>query len=90
MKKLRPISNFSHHPYSSIPAIASASTPSPVATTTTDYQGKSLAYLKDIDETLHGIKTTIPFHLQLMDNEQFRAGNFTTKFLEDFDLLAEE
>jgi acetyl-CoA carboxylase biotin carboxylase subunit len=33
---------------------------------------------------IEGIKTTIPFHLQLMQNEQFRKGNFTTKFLEDF------
>jgi acetyl-CoA carboxylase biotin carboxylase subunit len=27
---------------------------------------------------IEGIKTTIPFHLQLMDNEDFRKGNFTT------------
>ncbi|MFY8127822.1 MAG: acetyl-CoA carboxylase biotin carboxylase subunit [Chitinophagaceae bacterium] len=33
---------------------------------------------------IEGIKTTIPFHLQLMKNEDFRAGNFTTKFLETF------
>ena len=33
---------------------------------------------------IEGIKTTIPFHLQLMQNEDFRAGNFTTKFLESF------
>ena len=31
---------------------------------------------------VEGVKTTIPFHLALMDNEQFRAGNFTTAFLE--------
>jgi acetyl-CoA carboxylase biotin carboxylase subunit len=31
-----------------------------------------------------GVKTTIPFHLQLMKNEDFRKGNFTTKFLETF------
>jgi acetyl-CoA carboxylase biotin carboxylase subunit len=35
---------------------------------------------------IEGVHTTIPFHLQLMQNEQFRAGNFTTKFLEDFEL----
>ena len=35
---------------------------------------------------IEGIHTTIPFHLQLMQNEQFRAGNFTTKFLEDFEI----
>ena len=33
---------------------------------------------------IEGIKTTIPFHLQLMQNEDFRKGNFTTKFLESF------
>jgi len=35
---------------------------------------------------IEGVNTTIPFHLQLMQNEQFRAGNFTTKFLEDFEI----
>ncbi len=39
---------------------------------------------------IDGIKTTIPFHLQLMDNESFRKGNFTTKFLEDFEMNEEE
>ncbi len=33
---------------------------------------------------IEGVHTTIPFHLQLLQDEQFRAGNFTTKFLEDF------
>jgi acetyl-CoA carboxylase biotin carboxylase subunit len=33
---------------------------------------------------IEGVKTTIPFHLQLMQNEEFRKGNFTTKFLESF------
>ncbi len=33
---------------------------------------------------IEGIKTTIPFHLQLMQNEEFIKGNFTTKFLETF------
>ncbi len=35
---------------------------------------------------IEGIKTTIPFHLQLMKNEDFRSGNFTTKFLESFEM----
>lgn len=34
---------------------------------------------------IEGIKTTIPFHLKLMDDEQFKSGKFTTKFLETFD-----
>lgn len=33
---------------------------------------------------IEGVKTTIPFHLQLMQNEDFRKGNFNTKFLESF------
>lgn len=35
---------------------------------------------------IEGVKTTIPFHLQLMRDERFRSGNFTTKFIEDFKL----
>ena len=35
---------------------------------------------------IEGIHTTIPFHLQLLQNEKFRAGEYTTKFLEDFEL----
>ena len=34
---------------------------------------------------IEGIKTTIPFHLKLMQNEDFRAGNYTTKFMETWD-----
>lgn len=40
---------------------------------------------------IEGVKTTIPFHISLMDNPIFRSGKFTTKFLEtsfDFDALA--
>ena len=35
---------------------------------------------------IEGIKTTIPFHLQLMQDERFRSGNFNTKFIEGFQL----
>ncbi|RQO31653.1 acetyl-CoA carboxylase biotin carboxylase subunit [Taibaiella sp. KBW10] len=35
---------------------------------------------------IEGVKTTIPFHQQLMKNKDFRAGNFTTKFIESFEL----
>ena len=35
---------------------------------------------------IEGIKTTIPFHLQLMKDEHFRSGNFNTKFLEGFEM----
>lgn len=34
---------------------------------------------------IEGIKTTIPFHQKLMKNERFRAGDFNTKFLEEWD-----
>jgi len=33
---------------------------------------------------IEGIKTTIPFHQKLMENEDFKEGNFTTKFMETF------
>jgi acetyl-CoA carboxylase, biotin carboxylase subunit len=33
---------------------------------------------------IEGIKTTIPFHLQLMQDERFRSGDFNTKFLDGF------
>ena len=40
-----------------------------------------------LDEfVIEGIKTTIPFHQQLMENEDFVAGNYTTKFMETFKL----
>ncbi|WP_353197644.1 acetyl-CoA carboxylase biotin carboxylase subunit [Parapedobacter defluvii] len=35
---------------------------------------------------IEGIKTTIPLHLRLMRDPNFKAGNFTTKFMETFDL----
>ncbi|RME17362.1 MAG: acetyl-CoA carboxylase biotin carboxylase subunit [Bacteroidetes bacterium] len=34
---------------------------------------------------IDGIKTTIPFHLKLMENEDFKKGNYSTKFLEQWD-----
>ena len=40
-----------------------------------------------LDEFIvEGIKTTIPFHQQLLDNKDFRKGVYTTKFMEDFEL----
>ena len=33
---------------------------------------------------IEGIKTTIPFHRQLMDHPDYVSGNYTTKFMEDF------
>ena len=34
---------------------------------------------------IEGVKTTIPFHQKLMEDENFVKGNFTTKFMEDFE-----
>jgi acetyl-CoA carboxylase biotin carboxylase subunit len=36
---------------------------------------------------IEGIKTTIPFHIQLMDDERFKSGKFTTAFMDSFDLV---
>jgi acetyl-CoA carboxylase biotin carboxylase subunit len=35
--------------------------------------------------TVEGIKTTIPFHLKLMDDEKFKSGDFDTSFMESFE-----
>lgn len=35
---------------------------------------------------IEGIKTTIPFHIKLMDDPGFQSGKFTTAFMESFDL----
>jgi acetyl-CoA carboxylase biotin carboxylase subunit len=38
-----------------------------------------------LDEfVIEGVKTTIPFHRQLMDHPDYLAGNYTTKFMESF------
>ena len=33
---------------------------------------------------IEGIKTTIPLHQRIMADENFRSGNFSTKFMEEF------
>jgi acetyl-CoA carboxylase biotin carboxylase subunit len=44
-----------------------------------------------LDEfVIEGIKTTIPFHRQLMDHPDYISGNYTTKFMEDFVMAAAE
>ena len=35
---------------------------------------------------IEGIKTTIPFHIKLMEDPQFQSGKFTTAFMDTFDL----
>ena len=61
--------------------------------------GKLITYGKDRREAMDkmsralseymitGIKTTIPFQLQLMKDERFREGDFNTKFLESFKMV---
>ncbi len=58
--------------------------------------GKLIVYGKDRDEaiarmhralsefTITGIKTTIPFHLKMMENPDFISNNFNTKYLENY------
>ena len=44
-----------------------------------------------LDEfVIEGIKTTIPFHRQLMDHPDYVSGNYTTKFMEDFVMQPED
>ncbi len=35
---------------------------------------------------IEGVKTTIPFHLKLMNNPSYLKGDYTTKFMESFDM----
>ncbi len=35
---------------------------------------------------IEGVKTTIPFHRQLMEEPDYVAGNYTTKFMESFEM----
>ena len=40
-----------------------------------------------LDEfVIEGIKTTIPFHRQLMDHPNYISGDYTTKFMETFEI----
>ena len=44
-----------------------------------------------LDEfVIEGIKTTIPFHRQLMEEPDYVAGNYTTKFMESFVMKDQE
>ncbi|HHH73154.1 MAG TPA: acetyl-CoA carboxylase biotin carboxylase subunit, partial [Sulfuricurvum sp.] len=58
--------------------------------------GKLIVYGRDRDHaiarmhralrefTISGIRTTIPFHLKMMENEDFTSNNFDTKYLENY------
>ena len=44
-----------------------------------------------LDEfVIEGIKTTIPFHRQLMNHPAYISGDYTTKFMEDFIMESED
>jgi acetyl-CoA carboxylase biotin carboxylase subunit len=58
--------------------------------------GKLIVWAEDRDEAIarmrraltemkiEGIKTTVPVHLRILDSENFKSGNFSTTWLEDF------
>ena len=54
--------------------------------TTAQTREEAIAKMKRAFEEFYieGIKTTIPFHRQLMEHPDYLAGNYTTKFMEDF------
>ncbi len=49
-------------------------------------QDKSRKRVESNQFVIEGIKTTIPFHIQLMNHPDYIAGNYTTKFMEDFEM----
>ncbi|MBE50436.1 MAG: acetyl-CoA carboxylase biotin carboxylase subunit [Flavobacteriales bacterium] len=55
-----------------------------VAQTREEAMSKMERALKEF--IIEGIKTTIPFHISLMKNENFRKGHYTTKFMDTFDI----
>ena len=55
-----------------------------VAQTREEAIGKMKRALEEF--VIEGVKTTIPFHLQLMSNPEFINGNYTTKFMNNFEL----
>ncbi|GIM57599.1 acetyl-CoA carboxylase biotin carboxylase subunit [Capnocytophaga canimorsus] len=60
--------------------------------TTAQTREEAIAKMKRaLDEfVVEGVKTTIPFHLQLMDDPDYLSGNYTTKFMEAFKMKPKE
>jgi acetyl-CoA carboxylase biotin carboxylase subunit len=56
--------------------------------TTAQTREEAISKMKrSLDEfVIEGVKTTIPFHRQLMDHPDYIEGNYTTKFMEDFEM----
>ena len=54
-------------------------------------EGAIARALRALDEfVIEGVKTTIPFHQQLLRDPRFIAGDFDTKFLESFELKPQD
>ena len=50
-------------------------------------RGAAIARMRRALEAMvvEGIKTTIPLHLKIMNDKKFQSGDFSTKFMEEFD-----
>lgn len=60
--------------------------------TTAQTREEAIAKMKRALEefVIEGVKTTIPFHLQLMSDPQYLAGNYTTAFMDTFKMKPPE
>ncbi|MGB0788167.1 MAG: acetyl-CoA carboxylase biotin carboxylase subunit [Marinirhabdus sp.] len=56
--------------------------------TTAQTRGEAISKMKRaLDEfVIEGVKTTIPFHRQLMDHPDYVSGNYTTAFMNDWQM----
>ena len=43
-------------------------------------------YSNSCEYIIEGVKTTIPFHQQLLEDKKFLEGDFTTKFMDSFEI----
>lgn len=57
-----------------------------IATARTRHEAIDTMYRALSEYVVEGVATTIPFHLQLMQDERFRNGTFNTKFMESFQM----
>jgi acetyl-CoA carboxylase biotin carboxylase subunit len=60
--------------------------------TTAQTRDEAISKMKRaLDEfVIEGIKTTIPFHRQLMDHPDYVKGNYTTAFMSNFKMQEPE
>ena len=56
-----------------------------VAQTRTEAIAKMKRALSEF--VIEGIKTTIPFHKQMMRDENYISGNYTIKYLDDYEMI---